>query len=176
MAVLLTLAAALAWTGPAPCGLPMDVPGPGARPPTQKAVTDALPGDTSGAAGTVSTAHSTNPPEPVDRPPVRDSPPPFGTAPGSAADTLPPPPGTVGVPVRLSEPAALLLLRVRDRVDLFRPSDSGHPIASAVLVLGITNTDDPLVGGLLLALPPDAARTAIEQSPDGYAVTIRPSG
>jgi hypothetical protein len=176
VALLLTLAGALTWTGSASCGSPFF-----GNPLTRdepSATTRAPSSEVSKAAGTVSPAHSTTAPEPIQRPPVDTSTvtgqASGGSAPGNASDPLPPPPGTVGVPVRLSEPAALRLVRVRDRVDLFRPSDSTHPIASAALVLGVTNTDDPLAGGLLLALPPDAAKAAVEQPAEGFAVIVHP--
>ncbi|WP_161952703.1 hypothetical protein [Actinoplanes sp. TFC3] len=82
----------------------------------------------------------------------------------------------MGVPVRLAEPAALRLVKLRDRVDLFRPSDSAHPIATDAPVLGVTGLEDPLSGGLLLGLPPEVARTAVSPAAEGYAIVIRPSG
>jgi hypothetical protein len=90
------------------------------------------------------------------------------------AGPIDPPEGTVGLPVRLTEPTALTLVRVGDRVDLFRSDDGAHPLATAVLVLGITGADDPLTGGLMLALDPDTARKALNHSAKGYAIVLRP--
>jgi hypothetical protein len=98
------------------------------------------------------------------------------TQPQTAPAPLPAPEGLVGVPVRLAEPAALRLVRARDRVDLFRASDSSRPVATDAMVLGVTGLDDPLTGGLLLALNPADARSAIKQTAEGYAIMIRPSG
>ncbi|GAA2505231.1 hypothetical protein Ahu01nite_041970 [Winogradskya humida] len=67
------------------------------------------------------------------------------------------------------------MVQVGDRVDLFRPTDGTRPIATAATVLGVTGIDDPLAGGLLLALPPEAAKAAIKQPPEGYAITVRPA-
>ncbi|AGL21101.1 hypothetical protein [Actinoplanes sp. N902-109] len=67
-------------------------------------------------------------------------------------------------------------MKARDRVDLFRPGDSAHPVATDAMVLGVTGVEDPLTGGLLLALPPRAAKTAVQPVPEGYAIVIRPSG
>ena len=105
--------------------------------------------------------------------------------PSSAADSEqhdPPsthavPPGSVGVPVRLAEPTALSLVRPGDRVDLLRVDDAGHgttAVAAAALVLGVTGTDDPAAGGLLLALRPSDAEKAVAAQGNGFAVVIRP--
>ncbi|MCA2213815.1 hypothetical protein [Jidongwangia harbinensis] len=48
------------------------------------------------------------------------------------------------------------------------------PIAQAALVLGITGADDPLAGGLLLALDPATAKRAGAAPSRGYAVLLRP--
>ncbi|MGA5301465.1 hypothetical protein ACPCHT_16160 [Nucisporomicrobium flavum] len=82
----------------------------------------------------------------------------------------------MGVPLRLAEPAALRLVRVGDRVDVFRAGAHPRPIAAAALVLAVTGVDDPLTGGLLVALTPEAAKETINPAPDGYAVVIRPDG
>jgi hypothetical protein len=87
------------------------------------------------------------------------------------------PPGTVGVPVRLTEPAALHLVHAGDRVDLLRvdaADDSTTPVASAALVLGVTGADDPAIAGLLLALSPADARKAVTPHDGGFAVLVRP--
>lgn len=88
------------------------------------------------------------------------------------------PPGSVGVPVRLAEPTALALVRPGDRVDLLRIEEAGHgttPVAAAALVLGVTGTDDPTTGGLLVALRPADAEKAVAAQGQGFAILIRPS-
>jgi hypothetical protein len=100
--------------------------------------------------------------------------------------TVPPAPGrprvpvgTVGVPIRLAEPAALELVHVGDRVDLFRTGDTGArapALAIGALVLDVTDTADPASAGLLLALTPAQATHALTGAGAGYAVVIRPDG
>lgn len=94
----------------------------------------------------------------------------------SAGTSLRPagPPGTVGVPVRLSEPAALRLVHAGNRVDLFRAGSDSAPVARDALVLEVTGIEDPLTGGLLLALTPAAAQETVRHTADGYVVVIRP--
>ena len=85
--------------------------------------------------------------------------------------------GSVGVPVRLAEPAALRLVHPGDRVDLLRVDESGGgttSVAAAALVLGVTGADDPTAGGLLLALKPEEAHRAVATPGHGFAVLIRP--
>jgi hypothetical protein len=90
------------------------------------------------------------------------------------------PPGAVGVPVRLAEPAVLALVHPGDRVDLLAASGAGVGAASPrqpalqardALVLGVVGAD----GAVLLALSPDRAR-AIVGLPDGtrFGVIVRP--
>lgn len=88
------------------------------------------------------------------------------------------PPGAVGVPVRLAEPAVLALVHPGDRVDLLVTSGAGvasprQPALQArdALVLGVVGAD----GAVLLALSPDRAR-AIVGLPDGtrFGVIVRP--
>jgi hypothetical protein len=78
--------------------------------------------------------------------------------------------------VRLAEPAALALVRPGDRVDLVRVEERGTttPVGQDALVLGVTGADDPLTGGLLLALDPDAAKRAVAPPGRGFAVLLRP--
>ncbi|WP_236643195.1 hypothetical protein [Actinoplanes utahensis] len=88
------------------------------------------------------------------------------------------PPGSVGVPVRLADPTALTVVRPGNRVDLLRldnDRDRSVPVASGALVLEVTGADDPVTGGLLLALQPDEASRAISGSGRGFAIVIRPS-
>ena len=87
------------------------------------------------------------------------------------------PAGTVGVAVRLAEPTALALIHPGDRVDLLRAGDGSHgpsAVAAAALVLSVTGADDPTTGGLLVALTPAEAATAIADPGRGFAVLIRP--
>jgi hypothetical protein len=88
------------------------------------------------------------------------------------------PPGAVGVPVRLAEPAVLALVRPGDRVDLMATGDASPTpgresplLARDALVLGVVGAD----GAVLLALSPDRAR-AIVGLPDGirFGVIVRP--
>ncbi|MEV4707521.1 hypothetical protein [Actinoplanes sp. NPDC049316] len=80
------------------------------------------------------------------------------------------------MPIRLAEPTALRLVHAGDHVDVFRAGAGTQPIAAAALVLAVTGTDDPLTGGLLLALTPAAAKETVNPAPDGYVVVIRPDG
>jgi hypothetical protein len=94
-----------------------------------------------------------------------------------AGTARPIPPGSVGVPVRLADPTALAVVRPGNRVDLLRldgDRDKTTAVASAALVLDVTGADDPVTGGLLLALDPDAARQAVAASGRGFAIVIRP--
>jgi hypothetical protein len=96
-------------------------------------------------------------------------------APGTAGAV---PPGSVGVPVRLADPAALAVVRPGNRVDLLRlEDDAGRrttPVASGALVLDVTGKDDPVTGGLLLALSPREAERAVAAPGRGFAILIRP--
>jgi hypothetical protein len=97
------------------------------------------------------------------------------SAPGGTARPIPP--GNVGVPVRLADPTALAVVRPGNRVDLLRldgDRDRTTAVASAALVLEVTGADDPVAGGLLLALEPEAARQAVAASGRGFAIVIRP--
>ncbi|GGK83693.1 hypothetical protein [Mangrovihabitans endophyticus] len=88
------------------------------------------------------------------------------------------PPGTLGVPVRLAEPAALAMVRPGDRVDLLSLDEpDGEPtvIATSALVLGTTDADDPATGGLLLALTPSGVTRAVPAPGRSFAVVLRPA-
>ncbi|GIF43552.1 hypothetical protein BC793_129128 [Actinoplanes xinjiangensis] len=102
----------------------------------------------------------------------------MSSSPGPArATTRPIPPGSVGVPVRLADPTALTVVRPGNRVDLLRidgERDRTTAVASAALVLEVTGADDPVAGGLLLALHPDEAKQAVATSGRGFAIVIRP--
>ena len=82
----------------------------------------------------------------------------------------------MGVPIRLAEPTALRLVHAGNRVDVFRASEGTRPLAAAALVLAVTGLEDPLTGGLLIALPPATAKEAVKPAPGGYVVVIRPDG
>jgi len=107
--------------------------------------------------------------------------------PAGGSPTLPT--GTVGLPIRLAEPAALSVLRPGDRVDLLalpghtadsdhigevdaRPPASPVTIATAALVLAVSEAAD---SALYLAVPPAAARQA-SGMPEGtrFSVIVRP--
>jgi hypothetical protein len=81
------------------------------------------------------------------------------------------------VPVRLAEPTALTLVRPGDRVDLFRVDGTARgtsAVAVGAPVLDVTGADDPTTGGLLLALRPGEAQSAVAGQGNGFAVLIRP--
>lgn len=102
------------------------------------------------------------------------TPPPAVAAPPSAATTPSAvPSGSVGVPVRLTDPTALSLVRPGNRVDLLRPDDAST-VATAALVLKVTGAGDPTAGGLLLALSPADAVRAVAAPGHGFAILIRP--
>ncbi|MEV0155302.1 flagellar biosynthesis protein FlgA [Micromonospora sp. NPDC050686] len=98
----------------------------------------------------------------------------------SPGGALPLPPGAVGVPVRLAEPAALAVLRPGARVDLLVVPAGGRT-AEAVLVAADARVLDVVGAGaadgssaLYLALTPEQARRAVGQ-PEGsrFAVVVR---
>lgn len=119
------------------------------------------------------------------RDPVSCPPPPAAVASASvpsvdASGRIAVPPGAVGVPVRLAEPAVLALVHPGDRVDLLAaggasatPASAREPALQArdALVLGVVGAD----GAVLLALTPERAR-AIVGLPDGtrFGVIVRP--
>ncbi|MCO8272506.1 hypothetical protein M1L60_18080 [Actinoplanes sp. TRM 88003] len=87
------------------------------------------------------------------------------------------PTGSMGVPVRLSDPAALALVAPGNRVDLLRHDEadgSTTPVAESALVLRVTAPDDPTTGGLLLALAPVDAPRAVAGPGQSFSVLIRP--
>jgi hypothetical protein len=104
---------------------------------------------------------------------------------GSAA-RLSLPTGTVGVPVRLAEPAALAVIRPGVRVDLLavpataggRSTSSTEPtvVAARALVLDVVGAGvSDGSNALYLALPPDQAQRAVGM-PEGirFAIIVRP--
>jgi hypothetical protein len=149
VAALLTVGAAAAWSRQPSCAAPTAAQ---ATPSTGAAVPIA------GTAGTPSA-------------------PPADSGAGSLQSDHPVPPGRVGVPVRLAEPAALALVHPGDRVDLFRVDGTTlgtSAVAVGAPVLGVTGADDPTTGGLLLALRPGEAQSAVAGQGRGFAVLIRP--
>ncbi|MBG0569119.1 hypothetical protein [Actinoplanes aureus] len=156
VAVLLITAAAVLWTRPTSC------------------------------APVIITASSSAPAKPAVAPGTAGAVPPgsVGAVPPGSVGAVPPgsvgavPPGSVGVPVRLADPAALAVVRPGNRVDLLRlEDDAGRrttPVASSALVLDVTGKDDPVTGGLLLALSPREAERAVAAPGRGFAILIRP--
>jgi hypothetical protein len=110
-------------------------------------------------------------------PPVSGATLPATGRPGPTAERPTVPPGTVGVPVRPAEPTTLGLVRPGDRVDLLSVDPAGGrttTVADDALVIGVTGADDPLTGGLLLALDPaEAKRTIGTADRARFAVVIR---
>jgi hypothetical protein len=116
-------------------------------------------------------------PPPTCDPPTYTVPAAASSSPSAPAEARAVPPGSVGVPVRLADPAALALVEAGNRVDLLRLDDSAGTttaVAEAALVLRVTGADDPTAGGLLLALAPDEADRAVATSGQSFAVRIRP--
>lgn len=105
---------------------------------------------------------------------------PIAPVPGQQAPALPLPSGSVGVPVRLAEPAALAVLRPGARVDLLvvpagAAAGEATLLASRALVLDVVGAG--AVDGssaLYLALRPDQAQQAVG-APEGsrFAVVVR---
>lgn len=156
VAALLATAAVVLWSRPQTC----------AEAPTAGCVSDPA------ADGGHSAADPPGPPKPSQINPV-------GTDLASIQARAAVPSGTVGVPIRLAEPTALQLIRAGDHVDLFRLNDADEapqPIATAALVLGVTGPEDPITGGLLLALTPAEAQQTVTKADHGYAILIRPDG
>jgi hypothetical protein len=152
VAALLTVGAAAAWSRQPACAPPAAT----ARAPSTGA--DPLTGDRPrpSAAASESTAA---------RPAADDQ------------SEHPVPPGRVGMPVRLAESTALTLVHPGDRVDLLRVDGTTRrtsPVAVDAPVLDVTGADDPMTGGLLLALRPDEAQSAVAGPGSGFAVLIRP--
>lgn len=89
------------------------------------------------------------------------------------------PAGSVGVPVRLAEPAALTVVQPGSRVDLLAaPAGGSRPddpvqVAEDALVLGVVGIDGTTA--LYLALSPDQARQAVGM-PEGtrFGIFVRP--
>ncbi|MFC0507888.1 flagellar biosynthesis protein FlgA [Micromonospora costi] len=182
VAVLLGLAAAVLHT---PAGCP---PPPGGAP----AVTSpsGAPRERSGVAGETvdATASPGRDADPTGSNAAtatgRDAEIPAGRGTGTGQPPgrgpLPLPAGSVGVPVRLAEPAALSVVRPGTRVDLLAAPPAGPPgeanlLASRALVLDVVGagaTDGS--AALYLALQPEQAQRAVGQ-PEGsrFAIVVR---
>jgi hypothetical protein len=109
-------------------------------------------------------------PEPA---PVREAAAP--TPSGSPAGRLAVPPGLVGVPVHLADPAALAVVRTGDRVDLTAAAGgaSSAVLAASVLVLDVAATGETAV--LYLAVTEAQARSLTGARPDvRFGVMVRP--
>jgi hypothetical protein len=121
---------------------------------------------------------STPPPSGRRPPGAPPSPTPAPPSDRPAGGSLPIPPGTVGVPVRISEPATLTVLRPGDRVDLLAMADAAAKepvtIAKAALVLAVPAGADEHQAVVYLALSASQAREAVT-SPPGvrFAVIVR---
>jgi hypothetical protein len=152
VAALLLVGAAAAWSRPPVCA---STPAATAAPST---AARAL-GRDAASAGPAATGTAAEPPTGGDR------------------GVHPVPPGRIGVPVRLAEPTALALVHPGDRVDLLRVDGTGRgagAVAVGAPVLDVTGADDPTTGGLLLALRPAEAESAVAGQGRGFAVLIRP--
>ena len=85
---------------------------------------------------------------------------------------------TASTPEKPVGTVCLAVVRPGNRVDLLRlEDDAGRrttPVASGALVLDVTGKDDPVTGGLLLALSPREAERAVAAPGRGFAILIRP--
>ncbi|WP_326562441.1 flagellar biosynthesis protein FlgA [Micromonospora sp. NBC_01796] len=173
-ALLLTLAAGVVYARePQPSCPEAAATGPDAAPPDLSGSSPAgprPPGDPRSPSDPRSPADPGTP----DGPRSPDDP----RSPAGAA--LPLPAGTVGVPIRLAEPAALAVVRPGTRVDLLATGAGGRStgpalVAARALVLGVLTADPTMDGptALYLALPPGEAHRAIAL-PDGtrFAITV----
>ncbi|MEU4398421.1 flagellar biosynthesis protein FlgA [Micromonospora orduensis] len=159
VAALLGLAAAVLHT---PTGCP----------PT----TGSTPSPASAGPGRAPAATDGQVPAPGAGPPGSDG----GTGPSSSPRPLPLPSGSVGVPVRLAEPAALAVVRPGTRVDLLAAPPGGAGAEATLLAAGALVLD--VLGGgatdgssaLYLALRPDQAQRAVGL-PEGsrFAIVVR---
>lgn len=94
---------------------------------------------------------------------------------------MPLPAGTVGVPIRLTEPAALAVVRPGTRVDLLAAGTGSRPtgptlVAARAVVLDVLTADAAPdgTGALYLALTPGEAHRAIALPDDTrFAIMVR---
>ncbi|WP_243706166.1 flagellar biosynthesis protein FlgA [Micromonospora sp. KC721] len=191
VAVLLGLAA-LVLDGADSCSAPEPGPSAAAVPPSGQPIDGASDARHSGGvissqAGSASSATASggrsvrSATAPQARSAGSTAGPGAGAAGSSAGDggagRLPLPPGAVGVPVRLAEPAALSVLRPGARVDLL-VVPAGRGVVEAVLlapealVLDVVGADVGDGGSALyLALRPEQARRTVSQ-PEGSRFTV----
>lgn len=175
VAALLGLAATLLTT---PDGCPPPAPGRRGAAPSGTAAGAAPPGGVA-PGGAAPGGRS-----PASRLPEAD--PAGGGAPGAGRPgaALPLPSGSVGVPVRLAEPAALAVLHPGSRVDLLvvpagaatGAAGAAILLASRALVLDVVGAAGAAEGSsaLYLALQPEQAQRAVGV-PEGsrFAVVVR---
>ncbi|MFC8299192.1 flagellar biosynthesis protein FlgA [Micromonospora orduensis] len=169
VAALLGLAAAVLHT---PTGCP---PTTGST-PSPASAGPASAGPASAGPGRAPAATDGQVPAPGAGPPGSDG----GTGPSSSPRPLPLPSGSVGVPVRLAEPAALAVVRPGTRVDLLAAPPGGAGAEATLLAAGALVLD--VLGGgatdgssaLYLALRPDQAQRAVGL-PEGsrFAIVVR---
>ena len=167
IAALLVMAALIAWSGPETCESTPTLAGGASTARSSWASTGRTAGPLDGATPRAAGQAQVDPAGSGGRT--------EGAAGGNGRATVPA--GTVGVPVRLAEPTALALIRPGDRVDLLRVGDDSHNpsrVAAAALVLGVTGVEDLTTGGLLVALTPAEAASAVADPGGGFAVLIRP--
>ncbi len=173
VALLVAVAGALAWSAPAPCAPTAVRSGP-----ADPAAVRSGPADPAASRfGPAGPAPASTGPGPASAAAGRAGPPapsPAASEPGAAGPAVPA--DRVGVPLRLTEPAALALVRPGSRVDVLRVEGSGRTtrVASAALVLGVTDPDDLVAAALLVALTPAEAAGALSRSGRGFAVLLRP--
>lgn len=163
-ALLLTAAAAL-YAGEPACPSPTSVertPGTPAPASGDRPSTDRTPEARNSGGSTP--AHSGSHQQGSERSgPERPTP-------GALDARLAAPPGTVGVPVRLADPAALALVRPGDRVDLLVAGRQPGVHATDALVLAVALDE----GALLLALGPAQARkTATAPPTTAFTIIVR---
>lgn len=161
-AVLLSIAAVVAWFGPDRTATP------------ERVSADAPP-----APGSTSAPPATVPPLATPGAAVPPAAAPAGAI-GSAAvppatgARVPVPAGMVGVPVPLGTPSAIALVRPGDRVDLLALAGTDPPvtIAPACPVLGV----DRVEGALLLAVTPAQAEDVLTTpTSTRFAVIVQPT-
>lgn len=219
VALLVAVAAAIAWSGPSPCApvaattaaqFPTSSDAgarsgpsearPGSDPSEARpgpGPADARPGsgpsDARPASGPSEATPRSGPTDPRPGPgssetwlgsglsgdgagPAPAHPGPTPAAAGAGGDRRAVPAGRLGVPLRLSDPATLTLVAPGDRVTVLRVDDSGRTaeVASAALVLGVTDAGDLATAGLLVALTPAEAERAVADQGRGFAVLLRP--
>lgn len=173
VALLVAVAGALVWSGPGTCGPGFLATGSGpAVEPGASAAAGSGTGSAAEASGQLPPRASPTTDLPVPEPgsvDARPLDPPAGARPAVPA-------GRVGVPVRLTEPAALAMIRPGDLVDVLRVDGAGRSarVAGAAPVLGVTDAGDSVTAGLLVALTPAEAERVISHTGGGFAVLLRP--